>query len=830
MNPWVSGGRCARIADRRRIRCFLCISAVWSLVSIGLVAQVPAAGAIAGIVVDESSAVVANAVVTLDDSNGHARASTATDVRGAFTFTNVPPGRHVLRVQGAQFAPTTVDVAIDAVIAPARLRVVLKVGGVQETVNVQAAGGLAPYSLPTVTMASKTDTPVLQTPFSIEVIPSQAIADQQAIALSDVTKNVSGVQANWGYGREYEGFALRGFETNTTLLNGVRAAGEASRTSVDMANVEDVEVLKGPAAMLFGRLEPGGLINVITKQPLDTPQFSIQQQVGSNNLARTTVDATGPLTADGSLRYRVVGEYFTSHSFFTHAPNGKTQFVAPSLEWRPSAKFQAKVNVEYRNYDPLLADGIPAMGNRPANIPVTTWVGDAGDSGNIKKTLVNVSASYLLSPDWKVHVSAIANWQTYNSGEMTPLTLDETPGPTYGNLGNGPWFVHVPSNGRNVAVDMSGHVRTGGIDQTILVGTDYYQLNFSYEGFVNGFSPVDTINVFTPTYFRATAFGSDAMYASMPPDWRTTGTNGWNGLYAQDQLKLSNHIQVLVGGRYDWARMSAGQVLLEYAPPGTTIKDLSTTTAHDTKFSPRVGLIYQPTSWLSLYGNYVQSLGAWGTEANIAVDVNGNPLPPEQASSYEGGLKTESFGGRLRSTIAVFNVIKSNVATRDLSSPNPTALLAIGEERSHGIEVDVSGDLTTRLSAIATYAFDVATITKDNTGLQGNALANVPRQSGSLWLKARLLPTLFVGGGAVLRGERQGDNQNSFQLPGYVAVDALVGYVIKTGRSRIVPQINVTNLTNARYFINTNVYDSNPRTGIMPGQPRAIMGSVRWEY
>lgn len=568
MNPWVSGGRCARIADRRRIRCFLCISAVWSLVSIGLVAQVPAAGAIAGIVVDESSAVVANAVVTLDDSNGHARASTATDVRGAFTFTNVPPGRHVLRVQGAQFAPTTVDVAIDAVIAPARLRVVLKVGGVQETVNVQAAGGLAPYSLPTVTMASKTDTPVLQTPFSIEVIPSQAIADQQAIALSDVTKNVSGVQANWGYGREYEGFALRGFETNTTLLNGVRAAGEASRTSVDMANVEDVEVLKGPAAMLFGRLEPGGLINVITKQPLDTPQFSIQQQVGSNNLARTTVDATGPLTADGSLRYRVVGEYFTSHSFFTHAPNGKTQFVAPSLEWRPSAKFQAKVNVEYRNYDPLLADGIPAMGNRPANIPVTTWVGDAGDSGNIKKTLVNVSASYLLSPDWKVHVSAIANWQTYNSGEMTPLTLDETPGPTYGNLGNGPWFVHVPSNGRNVAVDMSGHVRTGGIDQTILVGTDYYQLNFSYEGFVNGFSPVDTINVFTPTYFRATAFGSDAMYASMPPDWRTAGTNGWNGLYAQDQLKLSNHIQVLVGGRYDWARMSAGQVLLEVRPAG----------------------------------------------------------------------------------------------------------------------------------------------------------------------------------------------------------------------------------------------------------------------
>jgi iron complex outermembrane receptor protein len=106
----------------------------------------------------------------------------------------------------------------------------------------------------------------------------------------------------------------------------------------------------------------------------------------------------------------------------------------------------------------------------------------------------------------------------------------------------------------------------------------------------------------------------------------------------------------------------------------------------------------------------------------------------------------------------------------------------------------------------------------------------VPRQSGSLWVKAKVLPDLFVGGGAVLRGERQGDNQNSFQLPSYVAVDAFVSYAIRTGRSRIIPQINLTNLTDARYFINTNVYDSNPRAGIMPGQPRAIVGSIRWEY
>jgi iron complex outermembrane receptor protein len=112
----------------------------------------------------------------------------------------------------------------------------------------------------------------------------------------------------------------------------------------------------------------------------------------------------------------VVGEYFSSHSFFIHAPDAKTEFVAPSLAWRPSTKFQANLSVEYRNYDPLLANGIPAVGTGPANIPVTFWSGDNGDWGNIKKTLVNVSASYLVNPNWKLHVTGIANWQRYNSG------------------------------------------------------------------------------------------------------------------------------------------------------------------------------------------------------------------------------------------------------------------------------------------------------------------------------------------------------------------------------------------------------------------------------
>jgi iron complex outermembrane receptor protein len=778
-----------------------------------------------GVVVDQSGGPVAGATVTLlNKPSGQARVVT-TDERGAFTLTAVPSGRHALRVEKEQFSTEHVEVIAGSDAALSPIRVVLTVAGVHETVNV--AGILAPYVKPTAAMASKTDTPIMQTPFAVEAVPSQVITDQQALQLSDVTRNVSGVQPSWGAGQEYEGFALRGFATHTTLRNGQRAAGIAGRTSIDLATVESVEVLKGPAAMLYGRMEPGGLVNIVTKPPLPTPRFAIQQQVGSRGLSRTTLDATGPITPDGSLLYRVVGQYFRSDSSFTHGPNGRTGLISPSLAWRPHERLQANVNFEYRDVHPLFAYGIPAIGTVPADIPATTWSGDETDSVHTTRKLIEANVSYQLTHKWHIRVAGVANWQRQDVAKLSPWKLDEVPGPTYGTLSNFPWFVNQPGSDRNVSLDVTGRIRTGAVDHTLLIGTDYYSLTYSFLGFVNAFAPSDTVNIFHPTYSRPT--GSNAPYRTMPPDWHSVGTSGWNGLYAQDQIGLTDRLHMLIGGRYDWTRMSNRQVLLEYAPPGTSINDLSTTTANETKFSPRLGVLYQPVPSISLYANYVQSLGMWGSETAIGTDVAGQPLPAERSESYEGGVKTEWLGGRLRSTVAVFTITKRNMATRDLSSPNPTALLAIGEARSRGLEVDVSGDLTRRFGVIATYAFDAARLTKDNGGLQNNAIANVPRHSGSLWLKAQVSPALFIGGGAVLRGERPGDNENSFRLPGYLSVDVVAGYAIKTGRSQVIPQVNVTNLTNARYFTSTDVH-SGPRTAVMPGQPRTVIGSIRWEY
>ncbi|MGH8614869.1 MAG: TonB-dependent siderophore receptor [Gammaproteobacteria bacterium] len=192
-------------------------------------------------------------------------------------------------------------------------------------------GGEVGYTVPNASTATKTDTPIMETPVSIQVVPRQVLQDQQAIRIEDAVKNVSGVQTSFNYGTEnYPDFFIRGFNTNATVFrNGFRAYGDFGT-----ANLERIEVLKGPASVLYGRIEPGGLINLVNKRPLFSPYYSIQQQFGSYDLYRTTIDATGPLLSDSSLAYRFNLEYLDKNSFRDFVSTERI-FVAPSLTWPP---------------------------------------------------------------------------------------------------------------------------------------------------------------------------------------------------------------------------------------------------------------------------------------------------------------------------------------------------------------------------------------------------------------------------------------------------------------------------------------------------------------
>ncbi len=239
------------------------------------------------------------------------------------------------------------------------------------------------------------------------------------------------------------------------------------------------------------------------------------------------------------------------------------------------------------------------------------------------------------------------------------------------------------------------------------------------------------------------------------------------------------------------------------------------------RFSPRVGLVYQPWDWLSFSGNYVESLG----RANTGVSADGTLFSPETAEQYEVGFKTEFFDKRFTSTVAFYHLTKQNVL---VPIPGTAFSDVIGEARSQSIEVDIAGEVTEGLSLIATYAYTDAEITKGNN--QGNRLFNVPRHSGSLWAKYDVqqapLRGLSFGAGVFLLGQREGDNGNTFQLPGYGRVNALVKYQLPVASSKLSLQFNVENLPDHRYYVATLA----DRFNVIPGASRTFIGLVRIEY
>lgn len=248
--------------------------------------------------------------------------------------------------------------------------------------------------------------------------------------------------------------------------------------------------------------------------------------------------------------------------------------------------------------------------------------------------------------------------------------------------------------------------------------------------------------------------------------------------------------------------------------------------------------MYRPYQWLSLYGNWTESFGI-----NNNLSDDGTPLSPETSEQYEAGLKTEWLDGKLRSNLAYFHIAKQNILTQ----VTETTFATVGEARSQGIELDISGQLTEEISLITSYAYTDARITSDSallfddfgsavgvsSGNQGNRLPNVPEHSGSAWLKYAFqdgtLQGLSLGVGTYLASARQGDNESSYQLPGYVRADAMASYLVKLGDTRLTTQININNVFDKKYFFAGQPYNTSSAYNI-PADPLTVFGSLKLEY
>ncbi len=690
--------------------------------------------------------------------------------------------------------------------------------------------------------ATKTQTPIMETPASIQVVPRAVMEDQKASRITDALENVSGVRAQSSLGTS-TGFIIRGFRNPLIYRNGLMAVPNTFRSEFDTSNLQSVEVLKGPASMLFGRIDPGGLINVTTKKPLDAPYYSLEQRFGSYDFYRTEWDAGGNITSDKSLLYRFSGAYQSSGSFRDFVSNDRV-LVYPSVTWRPSEATDLTLNVEGVDQDYQADYGIPAVGKRPANIPVSREFGDPNDPmDSLSKVQVGTEVNHRFNADWAVHNRFLA---AFGQGQETFLN----PAPAFGNalnevtglLQRNVFYQRYDNETYNTNLDLTGQIEAGPTRHQVLVGFDYLQSYSRYrtQGYYDAANPALSINIYDPypSYgIPSSVFHDAVLQTEFTPNFSSFKDEWW-GIYFQDHITLWDKLHILGGGRYDWIESGRGRgdsfsqsdYALDHSKPTVMRKDDG--------FNPRVGILYEALNWLSIYGNWTNSMGA-----SNGISSTNKPFKAQTGEQFEAGVKTSFFENRLLATLAYYHLTKDGLLTPDLSTPDPSDSVAIGQQRSQGIELDVTGQLTDTFSVIGSYAYTDARVTHDNRSLNGvvggyvgNRLPNVPEHSASLWLKYELNgfganDGWSLGVGGVLAGQREGDLENTFQLPGYVRLDAFAAYKMKVGPTRVTTQFNIRNVLDKTYYESTDP-DANvtPRLGIYPGAPLTAMGSIRVEY
>lgn len=703
------------------------------------------------------------------------------------------------------------------------------------------------YVVRSTNTGTKTNAPFLQTPMSVTVVPRAVIDDQKLTRVREALENVSGVQLAQSVGSG-TGFLIRGFADSRKIFrNGLLATSPAGfRSEIDTANVERIEVLKGPAAMLYGRIEPGGLVNIVTKRPIDTPYYSVEQQFGSYDHYRTQWDATGPVFKDGSVLYRFSGGYQNSKSFQDFQFTDRV-ILNPSATFRPTQDTEFTADFEYFDQDYFATIGIPAVGDRPAPIPISRSFGDPNNTPfNVRTYRVGSELTHRFNEHLTFRNRFLASFLHTDDRQLKAVP----PGnPNAALLANGVMRRNIIDQVSDAEVyttnlDLLGNFDIGPTHHDTLVGFDYLRADSEYliSGNNRTADPALNINIYYPwpSYGVPIAYFLAAPYirqVGFPRD-RSVYKEDQKGAYFQDHITMFDKLHIWGGGRYDWSEVGRGfgptlseaRANLTYAFPPVIRRDNA--------FSPRVGVLYQLLPWASVYGNWTNSFGA-----NTGIDSNNRPHPPQLAEQFEVGVKTELFDRRLSTTLAFYNLTKTNVPTPDLKTPNPNDTIAIGKQRSRGVEFDAVGKVTDNVSLIGSFTYMDARITKDDTRdargiptILGHRLPNVPRYSGSMWIKWDVkeftaLDGLSLGFGAYVVGTRQGDNESTYQLPGYVRFDAMAAYQWGMWDSKLTAQLNIRNLTNTRYFESSDqLANSHPRLGIYPGAPLTAIGSIKVEF
>ncbi|CAN2536408.1 Metal-pseudopaline+receptor+CntO [Methylocapsa aurea] len=715
------------------------------------------------------------------------------------------------------------------------------------------------YVVPSASTATKTDTPVMNTPINVQTITQKALEDQQATTLRDALQNVSSVTvpggAAAGSSRRTSGIWVRGFRTQDFYQDGFRINGSFS--SIDFtgaqqfANIGAIELLKGPAAILYGLSEPGGIINITTKGPQDTPHYSAQQQISALALYRTSLSATGPVTADKSVLYRIDMSYENNgapYGSFIDRTHSQNFFVAPVVKWQIDNYTWMKAEVNYSNdqstqyqfYTPLIKGffAYPSRNN-------SYW----GYSPIIMPTVnAALTGAHNFNDDWLLR-SRVAFSNT-NTSVLTNIPASVA--------GSNPPQVRLSTSYATALVsswqtnqDLVGHFNFLGTKNTLLIGGDYSRYSWSnvQQNFLPwGFSLINLADPIIP--------GIPILPTSSTSHAENYNRQDTAGLYVQDQVELPYGFHVMAGARYQYIFQWNTQSITAASFVAKPVSNTSIP-AHMARVTPRFGLLWRPREWVSLYGNYTE-----GFAANSGVIYPGTIAPPSNAMSWETGAKFELFEGRLRANVDYYYLLKTNIPIGDsdpthLCNGTVSCSIVIGAARSSGPEVDIQGELLPGWNVILAYTNQDVRVAQGNatansgTGLSGltpgQRFPNVPRNLARLWTTYEFqgpgLQGLKIGGGYTYHGSQPISDSSGGRfgaiplLSSYGTVDLMAGYTFDFHGLNTTAQINATNIFDRTYYtgaaVNTGTPSSsfNVTSGIFGyGAPFNVVGSLKMEF
>lgn len=691
--------------------------------------------------------------------------------------------------------PQGVTLAVTPILAEAETEVTVTANKIQDG-----------YTVPKATTATRTDTPLRDIPQSIQVIPQEVIEDQQVIRLDDALRNVSGVVQNSADPRGQR-FQIRGFDSASVIRNGFPQTFGSDGNSAfqDLTNVEQIEVLKGPAAILFGVSEPGGVINLVTKKPLSEPYIGLELKAGNRNFISPSIDLSGPLTEDGSILYRLNASYRREDSDRNFDMPIERFFIAPVLQFKLGERTDFTVELEYTD-DTRPGDfGLVAIGNRVADIPLETNLGELDDRLEAESIRAGYQFEHRFSDTWKIRNAF--NYKTYDPrfSSFFRLRFDEASGTLFRTFLD----LDQPSTTYEMQTTLTGEFETGPIGHKLLIGLDLNRTDAVGNigrGNVRAAAP---FNIFNPIYGAIPRPDPDTDPIIFDGDSRSERL----GVFLQDQITLLDNLKLLAGIRYDTVKQT------DTNRPSFFDPTTSTTEQTDDAFTPRLGLVYQPIEEVSLYGSFSRSF-----TPNSGRTVIGDILEPERGEQFEMGARGEFLDRRLTTSLALFTISKTNVSTGDPN--NPLFVVNSGSQRNRGVEFDIAGELMPGWNLIANYAYIDSEITSANDPTQGNRLFNVPEHNFNLWTNYEIqtgsLRGLGFGIGFNFVSDRFGDNNNSFILEDYFLTNAAISFK----RDGWKAAINFRNIFDVDFIQGA---ENSRRNEIYPGEGFTVIGSVSVE-